>query len=257
MDAIKGLLFDIGGVLYVGNTPIEGAPQTVKELMTRYPMRFLTNTTRTTPQTIYENLSKMGFAIAPESLFTALDATKSYIREREGTAYTVLTDEAERYFEELRSENPDFVVVGDAHTNFTYARMNGAFRALQKGAKLVAAAKNRYFKDDDGALSMDAGGFIAALEFAAGVEATLIGKPSRDFFTLAASSMGLNPGEVLMVGDDIESDIKGAQDAGMKAVLVKTGKYREGDLDRGIVPDGVLESVAQLPKWLERASFKD
>ena len=98
---------------------------------------------------------------------------------------------------------------------------------------------------------MDAGGFIAALEFAAGVEATLIGKPSRDFFTLAASSMGLKPDEVLMVGDDIESDIKGAQDAGMKAVLVKTGKYREGDLERGITPDGVLESVAQLPEWLE------
>ncbi len=251
MDAIKGLLFDIGGVLYVGDTPIKGAPQTIDALKERYPMRFLTNTTRTIPETIYKNLRQMGFAIAPESLFTALDATKSYVKEREGTVYTVLTNEAERYFDELCSDSPDFVVVGDAHTNFTYARLNTAFRVLQNGAKLVAAAKNRYFKDDDGALSMDAGGFIAALEFAAGVEATLIGKPSRDFFTLAASSMGLKPDEVLMVGDDIESDIKGAQDAGMKAVLVKTGKYREGDLERGITPDGVLESVAQLPEWLE------
>jgi len=255
MDTIKGLLFDIGGVLYVGNTPIEGAPQTIDVLMARYPMRFLTNTTRTVPQTIYENLTQMGFNIAAESLFTALDATRSYIKARNGSVYTVLTDEAERYFAELHSETPDFVVVGDAHTNFTYERMNGAFRALQNGAKLVAAAKNRYFKDEDGTLSMDAGGFIAALEFAAGVEATLIGKPSRDFFTLAASSMELKPSEVLMVGDDIEADIKGAQDAGMRAVLVKTGKYRQGDLDRGISPDGVIESVAQLSEWLASTSI--
>jgi HAD superfamily hydrolase (TIGR01458 family) len=140
--------------------------------------------------------------------------------------------------------------VGDAHTNFTYERLNGAFRALKNGAKLVAAAKNRYFKDEDGALSMDAGGFIAALEYAADTEATLIGKPSQTFFHLAVASMGLQAYEVLMVGDDIESDIKGAQEAGLKAALVKTGKFDPHDLTRGIRPDFILEDVNDVLKLL-------
>jgi HAD superfamily hydrolase (TIGR01458 family) len=124
--------------------------------------------------------------------------------------------------------------------------MNAAFRALNNGAELIAAAKNRYFKDQDGVLSMDAGGFIAALEFATGKEVKIIGKPSETFFHLAVDSMGLEPDEVLMVGDDIEADIKGAQDAGLKAALVKTGKFQPSDLKRGIVPDFVLEDVNGL-----------
>ena len=250
MKPIKGLLFDIGGVLYTGENAIEGVPETIAMLQERYPMRFLTNTTRTTPQTIHTKLQKMGFDLAPEMLFTALDATRNYIVEQNGTAYVLLTDEAEQYFEALISDTPDFVVVGDAYRNFTFERMNAAFRALNEGAQLVAAAKNRYFKDADGKLSMGAGGFIAALEYAAGVEAKLIGKPSAEFFRLAASSMGLVPEEVLMVGDDIEADIKGAQDAGMQVLLVKTGKYREGDLEKGIVPDAVLEDISKLPTLL-------
>ncbi|WP_198407648.1 HAD-IIA family hydrolase [Sulfurovum sp. NBC37-1] len=134
--------------------------------------------------------------------------------------------------------------------NFTFERLNGAFRALQEGAELIAAAKNRYFKDSDGKLSMDAGGFIAALEFAAGTEAILIGKPSSDFSHLAAASMGLRPDEVLMIGDDIESDVKGAQDAGMKAALVKTGKFQPDDLEKGIKADFILVDVKELPSVL-------
>jgi len=251
MSKIKGLLFDIGGVLYVGDETIVGAPETIASLQRDYPMRFLTNTTRRTPETVYTKLQKMGFDIDPQMLFTALDATKDYVTEQNGTVYTVLTDEAEAYFEALKSDTPDFVVVGDAYLNFTFERLNGAFRALQKGAKLIAAAKNRYFKDSDGKLSMDAGGFIAALEFAADTEATLIGKPSSDFFHLAAASMGLKPDEVLMIGDDIESDVKGAQDAGMKAALVKTGKFQPDDLKKGINPDYILEDVTELPLVLE------
>lgn len=246
MKKIKGLVFDIGGVLYVGNRVISGAADTISCLQQHYPLRFVTNTTRRVPSTIIEKLSNFGFNINKEELFTALDATKNYVLSNHATVQTVLTDEADRYFDSLKSDHPDFVVVGDAYTNFDYAHMNRAFRALTNGASLIAAAKNRYFKDDDGVLSMDAGGFISALEFASDKEARIIGKPSQTFFHLAVESMGLQPHEVLMIGDDIESDILGAQNAGLKAVLVKTGKFRESDLHRGIEPDYILEDVNAL-----------
>lgn len=250
MERIKGLLFDIGGVLYSGETPIGDAVKTVAVLQKDFPMRFLTNSTRATPRSIHKKLERMGFAIAQETLFTALDASKEYVLQKGGGVFTVLTDEASGYFEELRSSSPEFVLVGDAHLNFRYETLNEAFRYLQNGAKLLAAAKNRYFQDSDGKLSLDAGGFIAALEFAAERKAKLIGKPNEEFFHLACASMGLAPEEVLMIGDDIESDIKGAQDAGLRAALVKTGKFHPRDLERGIQPDFILPNVDALPTLL-------
>ncbi len=250
MKTIKGILFDIGGVLYVGEQPVEGAVDTISMLRKEYPLRFLTNTTRCTPQSIHNKLRKMGFDVAREELFTALDATRTYVGAQNGTLYTVLTDEADSYFADLKSDKPDFVVVGDAWHNFDYPRLNGAFRALMHGAGLIAAAKNRYFKDEDGELSMDAGGFITALEYAADTRAKLIGKPSPEFFHMAVASMGLEPEEVLMVGDDIESDIKGAMDAGLRAALVKTGKFQASDLAKGIEPDVILPDVTALPSLL-------
>jgi len=250
MHGIKAILFDIGGVLYVGDRVIEGAIATIKALKQKYPVRFLTNSTRRKPDTIAKKLLKMGFEVKEEELFTALDASRRYVESKNATVLTILTDEADSYFADLVSDKPQFVVVGDAHTNFSYERMNLAFRALMDGASLIAAAKNRYFKDSDERLSMDAGGFIKALEYAANCEAKLIGKPNRDFFLLAVESMGVEPKSVLMVGDDIESDIGGAKEAGLKTALVKTGKFQEDDLNRGIEPDLVVESVADLGEIL-------
>lgn len=252
MKQVKGLLFDIGGVLYVSDVPIVGAIETIEKLRLDYPMRFLTNSTRRTPEMILQKLLKMGFDVKNEALFTALNASKAYVKARNGSVYPVMTDEAEAFFADLCSDSPDFVVVGDAYTNFEYHKLNEAFRHLLNGAKLIAAAKNRYFKDKDNKLSLDAGGFIQTLEFAADVEGMIIGKPSRAFFHLAVDSMNLKPEEVLMIGDDIVSDIKGAQDAGLKAALVKTGKFQVSDLQRDIMPDLILQDVAELPLFLKR-----
>ena len=246
MQTIKGLLFDIGGVLYVGDTRVFGADSTIATLQQKFPMRFLTNTTRRTPLVMMQKLNTMGFSVKEDELFTALDATKSYVRSKNGTVYTLLTDDADIWFDDLKSNIPDFVVVGDAHLNFSYERMNEAFRHLQNGAGLIAAAKNRYFKEEDGLLSMDAGGFIAGLEFASGKEAKIIGKPSKAFFHLAVDSMGLIAEEVLMIGDDIVSDIQGAQEAGLCTALVKTGKFQDTDLNMGIKPDYILNDMTEI-----------
>ncbi len=249
---MKGILFDIGGVLYVGDRPVPGALEAIASLQGRFAMRFVTNSTRKPPETIHAKLTDMGFMIEPQQLFTALAAARQIVEEAGGKAVTILTEEAEKYFGSLYciDTRSPFVVVGDAGENFNYPRMNRAFRALMNGARLIAAAKNRYFKDADGELSLDAGGFVTALEYAAGVEATVVGKPSTEFFRQALRSMNVAPEEAVMVGDDIESDIAGAQRAGIRAILVRTGKFRPSDLEGDIKPDAVIDSVADLPKIL-------
>ena len=128
----------------------------------------------------------------------------------------------------LVEDSPDYVLVGDLGDGFTYARLNAAFRLLADGAQLLALQKNRYWRKEDG-LSLDAGPFVAALEYASGKSATVVGKPERDFFRLALEDMGLEPHEVAMVGDDAEADVAGAQAAGLIGIQVRTGKYHPED----------------------------
>ncbi|WP_345978988.1 TIGR01458 family HAD-type hydrolase [Sulfurimonas sp. HSL3-2] len=246
MSEIKAVLCDIGGVLYVGDTPIEGAVEAVARIKEHFSVRFLTNTTQTRGEQLAELLQKMGFDIEPYEIITALDVTKMYLQEHRSNAYYLLTDEAKKQFTDLTFENIDYVVVGDAQENFSYGSLNTAFRHLHSGATLLAAAKNRYFKDADGELSMDAGGFVQALEYAVQKEAKIIGKPSMEFYHLACQMLAYKPEECIMIGDDIESDIGGAQDAGLKTVLVKTGKFRPQDLQTGIKADMVIDSIADF-----------
>ena len=132
--------------------------------------------------------------------------------------------------------------------------MTRAFRYLIEGAELIACAKNRYFKDKDGKLSLDAGPFVVALEYASGKKAILVGKPNKEFFLKAVKSMNLSPEEVAVVGDDIETDVKGGMDVGLFGILVKTGKFKKDDLKKGIKPDLIIDSIKDLPKALERLS---
>jgi len=250
MENIKGILFDISGVLYIGEEAIKGASQTVALLRKHYAIRFVTNTTRILPSRILKKLQTFGFDIDAKEIFTVLDASRDFVQTKGACILPLMTDEASGYFDAFTSDIPDYVVVGDAYSNFDYAHMNRAFRALMQGADLIAAAKNRYFKEADASLSLDAGGFVAALEYATGKEALIIGKPSSTFFHLAVGSMGLDAKEVLMIGDDIEADIKGAQEAGLQAALVKTGKFMEKDLNQSITPNLILEDVTVLPKYV-------
>lgn len=242
----KAVLCDIGGVLYVGDTPIPGAIEAVARIKKTYPIRFLTNTTQKSGSQVVKKLQDMGFDINASEVITALDVTKVLLEQKHCRACYLLTDDATAFFDDLPDGVYRYVVVGDAQDNFSYDHLNNAFRVLMQGGELLAAAKNRYFKDEDGKLSMDAGGFVAALEYATGKTARIIGKPSRDFYHLACKSMNVKPEEAVMIGDDIESDILGAQEAGLKAYLVKTGKFASNDLKCGITPDKILESIAQL-----------
>ena len=124
------------------------------------------------------------------------------------------------------------------------------FNELMNGAELIAMHMNKYWQTEQG-LQMDIGAFVAGLEFVSGKQATIIGKPSREFFQLATSSLGFAPENVLIIGDDIENDVGGGQACGLTGVLVKTGKYREEVArESHITPDAVIDSIADIPVLL-------
>ena len=147
---------------------------------------------------------------------------------------------------QLVENNPDAVVVGDMGTLFTFGLLNKIFRNIIDGAGLVAMHKNRYWAHVDG-LALDLGAFISALEYAANKSAAVMGKPGANLFKLAVHSWSVSKSSIYVVGDDLYGDIRGAQNAGMKSILVKTGKFREENLENSkIVPDYVINSIADL-----------
>jgi HAD superfamily hydrolase (TIGR01458 family) len=254
LDHIAGFLFDLDGVLYVGDKPIEGAAETITWLRERHiPTRFCTNTTVLSDASLLKKLNNLGLPVVSEELFGAIRAALSFLRKH-GTprCHLLLTDDPRQDFEEFpqTEDDPQFVVIGDVCKSWDYDLMQKTFLMVMNGAEMLALHKGRYWQTETG-LRMDIGAFVAGLEYVTGKAATVIGKPSRSFFELALDDMGLPAEQVAMVGDDINSDIGGAQDAGMKSILVKTGKYRE-DLvaASSITPELVIDSVGDLPSLI-------
>ena len=147
-------------------------------------------------------------------------------------------------------EGAGAVVIGDLGEAWDFATLNRALRLLTSdaAAPLVALGMTRYWRAEDG-LRLDAGAFVRALEYAASRTAVVVGKPDPTFYGIAVAALGLEAGEVVMVGDDIHADVEGAQRAGLAGVLVRTGKFAASDLEGSVRPDAVLDSVADLPRW--------
>lgn len=249
---IAGVLLDLGGVVYVGDTPLPGAVAALDRLRAAdLPLRYITNTTRTPKRAMLDKLHGLGVPAGESELFMPALAARQHL-EADGLSPSLLVHPAlEEDFDGLPAAGPKAVVVGDAARGFTYEALNAAFRALTGGAEFLALARDRSFQDEDGALSLDAGPFVAALEYASGRKATLFGKPSRAFFEAALDSLGCAAEAAVMVGDDVESDIAGAMAAGLAGVLVKTGKYRPGD-EAQITPppSAVLADLSEAVDWI-------
>ena len=245
---IKGLLLDLDGTLYVGEEAVPGAREAVQRLKAAgLALRYVTNTTRMPRRAVVEGLRTLGFEATEDKVFTPARAAARLMRNKSCLA---LVDES--LLEDLKGitlteESPDFVLVGDLGEGFTYARLDAAFKCLMNGARLVALQKNRYWRTPGG-LSLDAGPFVAALEFATGEQAAVVGKPEEAFFRSALEDLRLEAGEVAMVGDDVEADVAGAKRAGLLGIQVRTGKWGSDAEERQA--DLVLDSVAGLPTEL-------
>ena len=249
---IDAVLLDLGGVVYVGDQPLPGALEAIEHLRaTGLGLRFITNTTRTPRTRLLEKLQAMDLAVDDNDLFMPAIAARRYLETRNLSPHLLVHPDLKEDFAGLPSAGKKAVVIGDAADGFTYESLNQAFRLLEQGAPFLALARNRTFLDADSKLSLDAGPFVAALEFATGTTATLLGKPSSDFFQAALNSLAAKAARTVMVGDDAESDIAGAVSLGLRGLLVRTGKYCSGDEARiGPPPTAVCNDLAAAVDWI-------
>ena len=251
LDEVEALLLDLSGVIYVQDEAVPGAAEALSRFRDDgVPLRLVTNTTMRPRRSILERLERLGIEADPAELLTpaTLAARRCAEAGYESVSLVVLDDLREDLEGIAEGEGSvDAVVVGDLGDSWDYAVLNRAFRQVMDGADLIALQKNRYWETADG-LSLDAGPFVTAIEYATGREADVMGKPAPSFFELALSDLGVTADRVAMVGDDVEADVGGAMDAGLAGILVRTGKYRE-DLvrDSGIEPTATVDSIADVP----------
>ena len=251
------MLIDLDGVLYVGKEPIPGAARLLEMLEEKgYNYRFVSNTTRRRRSSVAKRLTEMGFSIPEERIFTPpLAAVERMRREGRKRCYLLTTGDVECDFLEsgitVADRDVDYVVMGDAGADMTFDRLNAALRLILDGAGLLALERDRYWQEEGG-LVLSTGPFVAALEYATGVEADLLGKPSSAFFQMALDDMGAAPEKTAMIGDDVLTDVGGAQALGMFGILVRTGKFRpELAASSDVRPDLVLDSIADLAGYLK------
>ena len=260
LDAIKLLIFDLDGTLYVDNQVITGAAETIQQLRHKgFLLRFMTNTTTKSHHQIVAQLNHFGFDVHPDELLSAPQAAKNYLTQQQQllarnlrlwpvVSEAILADFTEFEFDMTR---PDYVLLGDIGESWSLALINKLFKVVANGAQLIALHQNKFWQRRDG-LHVDIGFFVAGLEFVTARPAMIMGKPSSRFFEQVLHSAKCSASETLLVGDDIDTDIGGAQAVGMAAALVKTGKYRaEYAAQSSIQPDWLLDDVNQLYALLE------
>jgi HAD superfamily hydrolase (TIGR01458 family) len=245
---LQAILFDLDGVLYIGDHIIDNADRTVKQLQQfGHRIAGVTNTTTQPRRAIAEKLQEMGIPIPESSIYTPAALANRLIGNKKAALFVQhsLLEE----FGSIRQSttDPDYIVMGDiGGEGYPPETLRAIFEMVMEGAEVLALHKNRFWQKPDG-LHLDLGVFVAAIEYATGEDAIVLGKPSVQFFHGICRELDVLPEQTLMIGDDIESDIGGAQKAGLKTVLVETGKYREAFVKQtGIKADLVIPSVADL-----------
>lgn len=261
MSEVRGILCDIDGVLHVSMQPVAGAAEALHSLEQQgYEICFVTNTTTQSRANLTQSLQSIGLPVSETRLVTAPVATANYIRQHYPDQRCWLLSKGDTASDfagielvPLETEDAGVVVIGGAEELLTYEHMNRAFRMLMNGAALLAMHTNLYWRTSSG-LQLDSGPYVRALELASGKQAVVLGKPERAFFEQARRVIGVQASQAIMVGDDLQNDIQGAQQAGMRGIFVTTGKHQANSpLLASIRPDAVLASVADLPEYLARA----
>jgi len=252
---IEAIFFDIDGTLIAAGTALPGAVAAVDEARRRgLALRFLTNITRRGPDEIAAELREQGFAVDGAEIQTATTACVEHLRARPGVRCHLLVPASVRHlFDGIATDDrqPDVVVISDIGEAFNFDVLNRAFLMLRAGAELVAPQKGLFWIDRDGP-KLDCGSFIVGLEAATGKQALVTGKPSELFFRRALAHVGCRMDEVLVIGDDVGTDVRGAARVGAHSALVGTGKYAPGAERNGADrPDHFLLTLERLPALLD------
>uniref|UniRef100_M3XUF8 Phospholysine phosphohistidine inorganic pyrophosphate phosphatase n=1 Tax=Mustela putorius furo TaxID=9669 RepID=M3XUF8_MUSPF len=252
LAGVRGVLLDISGVLYDGSEdggmPIPGSVEAVARLkQSQLKVRFCTNESQKSRGDLVELLRRHGFDISESEVTAPAPAASLILKERGLRPHLLVQDGVRSEFDPIDTSNPNCVVIADAGESFSYQNMNKAFRVLMEleSPVLISLGKGRYYKDNSG-LMLDVGAYMKALEYACGIEAEVVGKPSPEYFQSALKEMGVEAHEAIMIGDDIVGDIGGAQRCGMRALQVRTGKFRPSDERHpDVKADGYVDNLAE------------
>uniref|UniRef100_T1JH65 Phospholysine phosphohistidine inorganic pyrophosphate phosphatase n=1 Tax=Strigamia maritima TaxID=126957 RepID=T1JH65_STRMM len=252
-NPVRGVLLDITGVLYNsggsgGGIVIEGSVEAVERLKAaNISVRLVTNETQSTREKLIQKLGRHGYSVNVDDVFAPAPAVSKLLKERRLSPYLLVHPGVLSEFDNVDTSSPNCVVVGDAEDHFTYDNVNKAFQTLMglDTPILISMGKGKYYKQGDH-FQLDLGAYVAGLEYSCDIKAEIVGKPSKDYFMTALNDMHVSPSEAVMVGDDIVHDIGGAQNAGIKGMLVRTGKYRPSDENHPLVkPDVIVDNLAK------------
>lgn len=281
-DAVRGvraLLLDLDGVMVLKGAAIPGSVDAANDLERRgIPYRIVTNTSLVSRASLSRYARRIGNEVPPERFQSALSASAAYTaRHHPGQPlYVLASEDALTEFDGQRvlrhaeaasaGARAAAVVVGDSAEVLTPANLNSAFRLVRGGAELIGMHRNPWWLTLEGE-TLDSGAYVTGLEFASGVRARIIGKPSPAFFSLAVEALRrqvrergerpLRRAEIAMVGDDVRSDVRAAQRAGLRGVFVLTGKHTLEDVGLaarergGAAPDAVAGSLADVVAALD------
>ncbi len=255
-----GVLLDIDGVLTVSWRPLPGAVETIRWLDEQgIDFRLVTNTSSKCRREIAGLLGDAGIAVGLDRLHTAVTSAARYLRQNHPGAGCLVVNEGELRedldgVELVDARSAAVVLLGAAGPSVGYRQLDTVFKLAGDGLPVRALHRNPRSRTAGG-LALDMGAFIVGLEAAAEIEIPVAGKPAQAFFHAALTDLGVRADHAVMVGDDIGSDVLGAQAVGMTGVLVRTGKFRPSDLDPkdgAGRPDQVIDGIGQLPELLSR-----
>ncbi len=254
---IEGILCDIDGTLYFKGKPIQGAIDTVSHLKEiGMKILFFTNTDSKSPHGIYNILKDFGFQIQEDEIFSPIIALKEFLAKHPSKKlFLVTTQEVAREFQEYdvirENETPDFVIIGDFQDDWDVNRLNRAFQHVLQGATLLGTQGNIFYLDREGNPVIDTGSFVEMIARATKTKAKIFGKPSKEYFEQAIELMNIPREKLVVIGDDYESDIQGAFNVGIRAILVKTGKGKYFNIDDGKkLPNMIIPSFSSLKEYL-------
>ncbi len=252
LQHVRGILADMDGVWCVEDEPIPGAAKALARIRERaIPLRIISNTTRKTREQLAGKMRALGMPVEPREIISTPRVAAEWLRDHGvRNARLLVCDDIRGEFDGIQDSGaPEVIVIGDIGDVWTYQLMSELFHQVMDGAKILALHRGRYWQVAEG-LKLDIGAFVVGLEYATGVSAMVLGKPLPEMFQAALKDIGLSPNDVVMIGDDIDQDVGGAQALGIRGVLVKTGKYRPTLNPAGVTPDLVLDSIAALAKAL-------